>query len=441
MSLGSENEFQEFKVELAELDVGLKSLSTMLNRHGHGSVYFGVNNDGTIRGLEIGSNTLVEIRNKLTLKIKPRFFNTIEVCDEGSKTYIKVTGRGEDRPYSFDGRYYLRNANSDEQATNEMLRRMLISGTTDLIQQMPSAFQSLSFKQLFATLRDQGLHVTDTENCRRSLNLFNANDQLNFMAYLLSDENNLPIKVVRFAGNNKEVMLERTVYQNQCLLQSVQDVLNYVRALNTTMVDLSEGQRKELSLFSYDAFREAWINATLHCSWAERIPPSVFIFDDRIEVISYGSIPYGLSLDGFYKGISRPVNKALMMVFNAARLSEQTGHGNPTIIAHCGRDAFSFEDGTVIVRIPFTFVPRQALLRQQQRRTTATQDRILQYLSVHPTATLQHVADAIQMSESNVKKVTAKLQTEGLLRREGSRRASRWCVPWQTNDSGISSKA
>ena len=74
MSLGAENEFQEFKEGLAALDPGLKSLSAMLNRHGKGTVYFGVNDDGTIRGLAIGPNTLVEIRNKLTLKIKPRFF-------------------------------------------------------------------------------------------------------------------------------------------------------------------------------------------------------------------------------------------------------------------------------------------------------------------------------------------------------------------------------
>lgn len=62
MSLGQENEFQEFKVGLAELDVGLKSLSAMLNRNGKGTVYFGVNNDGTVCGVNIGPNTLLKYR-------------------------------------------------------------------------------------------------------------------------------------------------------------------------------------------------------------------------------------------------------------------------------------------------------------------------------------------------------------------------------------------
>lgn len=428
MSLGQENEFQEFKVGLAELDVGLKSLSAMLNRNGKGTVYFGVNNDGTVCGVNIGPNTLVEIRNKLTLKIKPRFFNTIEECTEGTKTFIKITGQGEDRPYSYDGRYYLRNAASDEQATNEMLRRMLISGDTDLIRQISSELQQLTFDGFFSELAAQGLHVSGSEECRRSLNLFNAEDKFNLMAYLLSDQNALPLKVVRFAGKNKQVMLERTVFQNQCLLQSVKDVLNHVRALNTTMVDLSEGQRKDIPLFSYDAFREAWINAALHCSWAEKIPPSVFVFDDRIEVVSYGSIPYGLSLEGFYKGISRPVNKGLLTIFNAVRLSEQTGHGNPTIVANCGRDAFSFEDGTVNVRIPFSFVPGSVILRNKQRKMSESQQKVLQYLSANPTETLQSVANALQFSLSNVKKIVSQSQQEGFLGRQGNHRSGRWCV-------------
>lgn len=428
MSLGAENEFQEFKEGLAALDPGLKSLSAMLNRHGKGTVYFGVNDDGTIRGLAIGPNTLVEIRNKLTLKIKPRFFNTIEVCTEGTKSYIKITGRGEDRPYSFDGRYYLRNAASDEQATNEMLRRMLVSGDTDLIRQIPSEEQDLTFDGLLGELVAKGLHVSDSEECRRSLNLYNAEDQLNLMAYLLSDQNRLPFKVVRFAGTDKQIMQERTVFDNQCLLQSVKDVLNHVRALNTTMVDLSQGERKEVPLFSYDAFREAWVNATLHCSWAERIPPAVYVFDDRIEVVSYGCIPYGLSIEGFYKGISRPVNKALLTIFNAVGLSEQTGHGNPTIVANCGREAFSFEDGTVNVKIPFAFVPGSVLLRQRPYPISESQIKLLQYLSAHPTATLCDAAVALGYSESNVKRVASLLKANGLLMREGSRRTGRWSV-------------
>jgi hypothetical protein len=41
VNLGKENEQQEFKLGLAQLDKGLKSLSAMLNRQQKGTVYFG----------------------------------------------------------------------------------------------------------------------------------------------------------------------------------------------------------------------------------------------------------------------------------------------------------------------------------------------------------------------------------------------------------------
>ena len=430
MTLGAENEFQKYEEELSSVDSGLKSLSAMLNTHGKGTVYFGVKADGTIRGLKIDSDALAEMQGALASRIRPGFFHTTEVCTEGSRIYLKVTASGEDGPYSFDGRYYVRNGTQDEQASNDQLRRMLLGGGADLICRIPSEQQELSFAGLLAELRAHGLDVSDSEACRRSLNLYNADNRLNQMAYLLSDQNSLLIKVVRFAGVDREVVLERTVFQNQCLLRSVKDVLNHVRSLNATMVDLSEGQRRDVPLFSYDAFREAWLNAALHCSWAEMVPPSVYVFDDRIEVASWGGMPYGLSQDGFYEGVSHPVNKALQAVFKAAGLGSPTSRGIPVIVEHCGREAFKFANGTVTVRIPFAFVPGSVIVRRRRRSTSETQQTVLQYFSIHPTATLQDVADGVRCSLSNVKKVVAQLQADGLLAREGSRRSGCWHIGW-----------
>ena len=54
VNLGKENEQQEFKLGLAQLDKGLKSLSAMLNRQQKGTVYFGVDDDGTVKRGENG---------------------------------------------------------------------------------------------------------------------------------------------------------------------------------------------------------------------------------------------------------------------------------------------------------------------------------------------------------------------------------------------------
>lgn len=136
MNLGKEDEHQEFKESLSQLDKGLKSITAMLNRHGEATVYYGVSDNGNICGLDIGKNTLIDIRNRIRDKIEPRVYADIkELQDDVGKKYVKVSAKGTDIPYSYDGRYYYRNVSADEQATNDILRKMLSSSDADIIRQ------------------------------------------------------------------------------------------------------------------------------------------------------------------------------------------------------------------------------------------------------------------------------------------------------------------
>ncbi len=74
MNLGTKTESVEFKERLSLLDKGLISLTAMLNRHGEGTVYFGVADNGDVCGANIGKNTLTDIRNRIRDEIKPRIY-------------------------------------------------------------------------------------------------------------------------------------------------------------------------------------------------------------------------------------------------------------------------------------------------------------------------------------------------------------------------------
>ena len=56
-----ESELIEFKKSTSELKQGVISLSSMLNKHGKGVVYFGVLNNGSIFGQQIGKDTTHDI--------------------------------------------------------------------------------------------------------------------------------------------------------------------------------------------------------------------------------------------------------------------------------------------------------------------------------------------------------------------------------------------
>ena len=88
------------------------------------------------------------------------------------------------------------------------------------------------------------------------------------------------------------------------------------------------------------------------------------MFDDRIEIVSYGGLPYTLTKEGFFNGTSVPVNKGLLLVFIAAGYAEQSGHGVPTIVNKYGRDVFSFDDGMIKVTIPLAFDRNDVVARK-----------------------------------------------------------------------------
>lgn len=50
MNFGIENESQEFKGSLAQLDKAIKSLTAMVNKNSRGTVYFGVDDNGNVVG-------------------------------------------------------------------------------------------------------------------------------------------------------------------------------------------------------------------------------------------------------------------------------------------------------------------------------------------------------------------------------------------------------
>lgn len=434
MYLGEENEEQEFKESLGQLDDGLKALTAMLNRGGHGAVYYGVKDNGAVLGMTVSKKTLVDIRIRIKDRIEPQIMPVIEnLTDETGKHFIKVSANGFNRPYSYDGRYFLRTAASNERISTSLLRRMLISGTTDLISEMDSEEQNLIFNGFISFLSQKGIHARDERSFYQSAGFYNHTGKYNFMAYLLSDENTLNLKVVRFSGTDKSVMSERTEFGGQCLLTSLMQVFTYVTGLITVKVSLENGIRRETELFDKESFREAWINACVHNAWSEKIAPSVFIFDDRIEIVSYGSIPYDLTMTGFFAGTSIPVNNGLFTIFSNADLSEQTGHGIPTIVSHYGREAFSFEDNMLKVTLKYAFEPEFAAVRRRRineyytrTRLNANQLKIYEYVKQYPDTTLAQAASDNGLSLSGTKKIIQKLKELDLIERTGSRKTGKW---------------
>lgn len=107
------------------------------------------------------------------------------------------------------------------------------------------------------------------------------------------------------------------------MLVAVKQVLDYMEALNDTVVDAGGNFRKESKLFDFTCFGEAWLNACLHNCWSRQTPPAVYMFEDRIEIISVGGLPDGLTLDDFIT-VTIPLNRKNISEMQMIETEKQT---------------------------------------------------------------------------------------------------------------------
>lgn len=431
MNLGVENETTEFKSSMSQLDKGIIGLTAMLNRHNHGTLYIGVDDNGNVIGMDVSAGTLETVRNRIRSFVQPQIVPEISrhETDDG-KSYISVHVTGFNIPYSCDGRYYIRNVSSNESAGPDVVAQLVMARGIDPLKNQKSDLQELTFNTLFGIMVTRDLHPRKDAGFYRSHGMVDEHGMFNLTAYLVSDQNSIPMQVVRFNGTDRTAVSSRTDFGGQSLIASARAILEHVSSYMLTTVDLSSGERTESNLFDFDAFREAWINACVHNSWSALIPPSVLVFFDRIEIVSYGRIPFPISMDDFFNGDSRPVNRSLFELFTLVGLTEQSGHGVPTIVRSYGREAFHITDNGMVVTIPFAFEPDFAKTKKAIDIDDLDEDSriILCYLDANPNAKLSDVAEKTGISLSSVKKMVSSLKSEGHLKNDGTNRNSRWVV-------------
>ena len=234
------------------------------------------------------------------------------------------------------------------------LFRVLNDGLPDLLN-TESRFTELNFDQLFLYYDMKGIKL-NKRTFKQNLELLTPSGKYNMLAQLLSDDPHIPIRFAVFNGKDKtSTMYAVREYGNMCVLLSLDKVLDFGDTLNVPQADERERkvERKEVPLFSKEAFSEAVINAFAHNQWVNGDSPMFTAYEDRIEIVSLGTLPPGQTKEGFFSGVSIPVNKKLSEILLQLHISEKSGRGVPRIVHEYGQQAFEFKDNAIVVTIPF----------------------------------------------------------------------------------------
>ncbi len=419
-----ESEFEEFKESTSQLNRATESLAAMLNKNGRGKVIFGIRDDGSVCGITLGNKTITEISRGIAEQIRPSVVPRILFEEREGKTIIIVEVEGTNKPYSARGEYRIRSGDENRKIEPEQLKDLLLRNSFELITSMESFDQDLRLTQLKQLYITNGLTVNE-ETFERNTGLLTADGKYNVLAEILSDFNDCSIKVVRFAGKDKQNMIIRNEYGYKCMLLAMQQAYQYVESLNETRVILGDGlERKETKLFDSSCFKEAWTNACLHNRWAKNIPPAIYIFDDRLEIISTGGLPVDFSEDEFFSGISHPVNLKLQKIMGQLNMVEQTGHGVPLIVSKYGRQAFELGENHITVRIPFSF--EKSSTKKDYSMLNRSQESVYMLVSETPTLRTDEIAQKTDLSISRINQIIKELKGMDKLERKGSKKLGYW---------------
>ena len=125
MRIGSESETLEFKKTTGERNEACEAIAAILNKHCRGTLYFGVDDSGYVKGQQISDSTKKDISRVISDSIEPRIVPTIEVVTIEGLSVIKVSFYGHNRPYSVNGRYLIRTGTENRRMSQDELKRLI----------------------------------------------------------------------------------------------------------------------------------------------------------------------------------------------------------------------------------------------------------------------------------------------------------------------------
>ena len=449
---------EDEKTELKRIlnDAFEKEVDAFLNTLG-GQILIGIEDNGTVCGVENADQVALSIADRIRNNILPSAMGlfTVAIRQEEMQSYLVVTvAGGLERPYYLK-KYgmspngcYTRIGTQASPMTQNMIDGFFSRRILNTLHNVVSPNQELTFTQLKIYYQEKGYDAAGSYFLK-NLDLFTEDGKYNYAAYLMADHNGTSIKVARFRGTEKLDIVERNEFGRCCLIKSALNVLERLNVANTTVVRVGgKAQRKEIRLIDPAALREAVLNAIIHNDYINGAYPVFEIYDDRIEIISSGGLPVGLSEKEFFAGRSLPRNKELMRIFSDMDLCEQLGSGMKKILRIYPQSVFSVSEHFIDVRFDYAEEAMEILREQNQadnQKPNVSDDRIndrinviingkiteierniMELISEQPNATTDMFCQKTGKTARTVSRALKSLQEKGYLKRIGSRKSGVW---------------
>lgn len=414
-----ETRILEFKETIT--NTFLKTVSAFSNYDG-GEILFGVDDDGNIKGLSDVKQACLDIENKINDSISPQPNYTLEIQNNDQTIKLSVKS-GLQKPYLYKSKAYKRNDTSTIEVDTLEFSRLVLEGKNIRFEELPCKDQELSFEILQSNLKEKIQIETFNKDTLKTLNLYDDVNGFNNAAGLLADKNHFPgIDIVKF-GENISIIQKRITFENT----SVLDI--YVKALSVFrdyyQYEVIQGaDRKMVEKIPEAAFREAIANALIHRVWDVDLQIRVSMFDDRIEVVSPGGLPSGITEDEYLSGkLSVLRNRNLANVFYRLGFVEIFGTGITRI-----KQVYS--EASVKPSFEVSENAIQIVLPVYEESTNLTEDEKVVYklLSRNMLKSMSEIAPYISFGKSKTTKLLKDMEQKCVIAIEGKGKGTKYRI-------------
>lgn len=399
----------------------LKTVSAFSNYDG-GIILFGVDDDGNIKGLPDVKQACLDIENKINDSITPQPDYTLEV--QNNDQTIKLTVKsGLQKPYLYKSKAYKRNDTATIEVDTLEFSRLVLDGKNIRFEELPCKDQELSFEILHRKLKEIVRIENFDKDTLKTLNIYDDVNGFNNAAGLLADKNHFPgIDIVKF-GENISIIQKRSTFENISILEVYEKAIEVFRDYYQYEV-IQGADRKKMEKIPEAAFREAIANALIHRVWDVDSQIRVSMFDDRIEIVSPGGLPSGITEEEYLSGkLSVLRNRNLANVFYRLGFVEIFGMGI-TRIKQLYAEALikpDFEVSENAIKIVLPIFEKNADL---------TKDEIIIYklLSKTMLKPISEVAPYVPFGKSKTTKLLKEMCQKGVITVEGKGKGTKYII-------------
>ncbi len=297
-----------------------KDIVAFANTEG-GTLYIGINDDGSITGVEDPDDTMLRLAGSLKDGIAPDImpFVQIRAIEKENKPVVTVNvATGSAKPYYLRDKglkpqgVYVRRGTSSQPLSEEGIRDMIVESYGKSYETCRSLKQELTFTKLQQEMSARNMECGTVQ--MRTLNMIGEDGLYTNLALLLSDQCEHTLKIAVFQGTDDVIFRNHQEFRGSLLTQLEEGFLFLDKniAVKSTIDGL---RRNDVRDYPLAAVREALLNAIIHRDYSFTGSTLVNIYDDRIEFVSLGGLVSGLSMEAVMMGVSQSRNSNLANVF------------------------------------------------------------------------------------------------------------------------------